>query len=46
MSIALIGPARIPALGFGTFQLDQDVVADMVCATLAEGFRHSDTAQA
>ena len=46
MSIALIGPARIPALGFGTFQLEQDVVADMVCAALAEGFRHIDTAQA
>ena len=46
MSIALIGPAGIPALGFGTFQLEQDVVADMVCAALAEGFRHIDTAQA
>lgn len=46
MSIALIGPAQIPSLGFGTFQLEQDTVADMVSAALAEGFRHIDTAQA
>lgn len=46
MSIALIGPAQIPSLGFGTFQLEQDTVADMVRAALAEGFRHIDTAQA
>ncbi|WP_018690394.1 aldo/keto reductase [Ahrensia kielensis] len=46
MSITLIGPAQIPSMGFGTFQLEQDTVADMVSAALAEGFRHIDTAQA
>lgn len=46
MSITLIGPAQIPSLGFGTFQLEQDTVADMVAAALSEGFRHIDTAQA
>ena len=46
MSITTIGPAKIPSLGFGTFQLEQDAVTDMVAAALAEGFRHIDTAQA
>lgn len=46
MSITLIGLAQIPSLGFGTFQLEQDTVADMVAAALSEGFRHIDTAQA
>ncbi|WP_323804472.1 aldo/keto reductase [Sulfitobacter litoralis] len=46
MSIILIGPAQIPSMGFGTFQLEQDTVADMVTAALSEGFRHIDTAQA
>jgi diketogulonate reductase-like aldo/keto reductase len=46
MSTALIGPAKIPSIGFGTFLLEQDTVADMVSAALAEGFRHIDTAQA
>ncbi|PLS20928.1 aldo/keto reductase [Neptunicoccus cionae] len=46
MSITLIGPAQIPSMGFGTFQLEQDTVADMVAAALSEGFRHIDTAQA
>ena len=43
MSTALIGPAKIPSIGFGTFLLEQDTVADMVSAALAEGFRHIDT---
>lgn len=30
MSITLIGPAQIPSMGFGTFQLEQDTVADLV----------------
>lgn len=46
MSITLIGPAQIPCMGFGTFQLEQDTVTDMVAAALSEGFRHIDTAQA
>ncbi|SDX40624.1 aldo/keto reductase [Litoreibacter albidus] len=46
MSITLIGPAQIPSMGFGTFQLEKDTVADMVAAALSEGFRHIDTAQA
>lgn len=46
MSITMIGPAKIPSLGFGTFQLEQDAVTNMVAAALAEGFRHIDTAQA
>lgn len=46
MSITLIGPAQIPSMGFGTYQLEQDTVTDMVTAALSEGFRHIDTAQA
>lgn len=46
MSITPIGPAQIPSMGFGTFQLEQETVADMVAAALSEGFRHIDTAQA
>lgn len=40
------GAAQIPSWGFGTFQLEQDTVTDMVTAVLDEGFRHIDTAQA
>ena len=37
--------ATIPALGFGTFQLDNDTAYNMVKAALREGYRHIDTAQ-
>jgi len=37
--------ATIPALGFGTFQLDNEAANDMVKAALNEGYRHIDTAQ-
>jgi len=37
--------ATIPALGFGTFQLDSKAANDMVKAALSEGYRHIDTAQ-
>lgn len=37
--------ATIPALGFGTFQLDNEAANDMVKAALSEGYRHIDTAQ-
>lgn len=37
--------ASIPALGFGTFQLDNDTAYTMVKAALSAGYRHIDTAQ-
>lgn len=37
--------ATIPALGFGTFQLDNTVAAHMVGAAIEAGYRHIDTAQ-
>lgn len=37
--------ATIPALGFGTWQLQGDVCAERVCDALATGYRHIDTAQ-
>ncbi len=46
MPVTPIGPAAIPSLGFGTFQIDPGETADMVRAALAEGYRHIDTAQA
>jgi len=41
-----IGDARIPALGFGTFELDEGTCRDMVGHALDTGYRHIDTAQA
>ncbi|SPJ23782.1 aldo/keto reductase [Palleronia abyssalis] len=46
MAITGIGPAKIPNLGLGTFQMDPGGTADLVRAALAEGYRHIDTAQA
>lgn len=37
--------ARIPALGFGTFQLDEATAQRMVQHAVATGYRHIDTAQ-
>lgn len=37
--------ARIPKLGFGTFQLDDDNAREMVRTALEAGYRHIDTAQ-
>lgn len=37
--------ARIPALGFGTFRLDDRTAQRMVAAALEIGYRHIDTAQ-
>jgi diketogulonate reductase-like aldo/keto reductase len=37
--------ARIPAIGFGTMTLKQDLGIDMVQAALHLGYRHLDTAQ-
>ena len=37
--------ARIPALGFGTWQLSGDVARSMVETALEIGYRHIDTAQ-
>jgi 2,5-diketo-D-gluconate reductase B len=37
--------ARIPALGFGTFRLDDNAARRMVAAALEIGYRHIDTAQ-
>lgn len=39
------GHARIPVLGFGTFQLEGDACRDMVGHALDMGYRHVDTAQ-
>lgn len=36
----------IPALGFGTWQLEGDECKDMVVGVIREGYRHIDTAQA
>ncbi len=46
MSVKEIGPARIPSLGLGTFEIDAEKTADIVEAALSEGYRHVDTAQA
>ena len=40
-----INNVRIPALGFGTFQLDEPVAERMVKTALDLGYRHIDTAQ-
>ncbi len=40
-----IKDAVIPALGFGTFQLDSEQAEKMVAAALGAGYRHIDTAQ-
>ncbi len=40
-----IKDATIPALGFGTFQLEGATARNMVKAALATGYRHIDTAQ-
>jgi diketogulonate reductase-like aldo/keto reductase len=37
--------ARIPAIGFGTMTLKEDVGVEMVSAALRIGYRHLDTAQ-
>ena len=37
---------KMPALGFGTFQLDGDTVLRMIPEVLDMGYRHVDTAQA
>ena len=39
------GELRIPALGFGTFELDEDDAHRMVGHALASGYRHIDTAR-
>ncbi len=46
MPVTPIGPAKIPSLGLGTFQMDGGKTADLVRAALSEGYRHIDTAQA
>lgn len=40
-----VNGATIPALGFGTFQLENDTAETMVKAALDAGYRHIDTAQ-
>lgn len=44
MPVTGIGPAEIPALGLGTYDIDGDTAA-LVAAALTEGYRHVDTAQ-
>lgn len=45
MKFVTAGEARIPALGFGTWQLRGAEATDMVSRALAEGWRHVDTAR-
>lgn len=45
MQTILTHPITIPALGFGTFQLEGTNVVDMVKYALDLGYRHIDTAQ-
>lgn len=45
MQYVNINGVRIPALGFGTFQLQPDDAYRMVRHALAAGYRHIDTAQ-
>ena len=45
MKLVAAGNARIPALGFGTWQLRDAAARDMVAAALAGGWRHIDTAR-
>ena len=45
MKLVQAGPARIPALGFGTWKLKGAEATDMVSRALAEGWRHVDTAR-
>ena len=39
------GGMQMPRLGLGTWQLDDDVAAEMVAAAIEMGYRHIDTAQ-
>ena len=43
-TIALAGNVAMPALGFGTFQLEESVACDAVAHALKVGYRHVDTA--
>ena len=45
MQHVTVGDARIPVLGFGTFELDADTCGEMVIRALEIGYRHIDTAQ-
>ena len=45
MKTVTAGDARIPALGFGTWQLRGAEATDMVTRALSEGWRHVDTAR-
>jgi diketogulonate reductase-like aldo/keto reductase len=45
MQIIEANGARIPAIGFGTMTLKENVGVDMVAAALRNGYRHLDTAQ-
>lgn len=45
MTIVSANGARIPALGFGTFRMNEHSVAAVLPAALRTGFRHVDTAQ-
>ena len=39
------GPARIPAIGLGTYTLEGEACVDMVQRAIAAGYRHIDTAR-
>lgn len=46
MPVTDIGPAAIPSVGLGTFEIGEGRTAELVTAALAAGYRHIDTAQA
>ncbi|TDL84297.1 aldo/keto reductase [Palleronia sediminis] len=45
MPVTPIGPAAIPSLGLGTFEMERGATAALVRAAISEGYRHIDTAQ-
>ncbi|TPE40289.1 aldo/keto reductase [Pontibacter mangrovi] len=45
MKYTTVKDVKVPALGFGTFQLDNNTADTMVRAALETGYRHIDTAQ-
>ena len=43
-SFPLTDDVQIPAVGFGTYLIEDDIAADAVAAALSVGYRHIDTA--
>ncbi len=45
MEYETAGGARVPAIGLGTWQMDEPIAYDAVSTALESGYRHVDTAQ-